>query len=122
MAGWEELECGDERGGDGFGLLVARFRAGEVVGRAVEECVGERLERPASPRPVGSGASIPAATSSRACRRPAARRRLRRRFVAIRCSRVRGEARCSNPADPCQADGSGSCRASCASWIEPGIR
>jgi hypothetical protein len=38
------LQYGHERQGDGFGLLVARFRAERRVDRAFEESVGIWLE------------------------------------------------------------------------------
>ena len=55
-------------------------------------------------------------------RRLAARRAFRHRLVAIRNSQVRSEARPSNPARPCQAASSVSCRASSASAKDPSIR
>src|SRR4029453_2859646 len=41
---WEELQCGHESQGDGFGLLVPRFRAERHVRRTLEKRVRKWLE------------------------------------------------------------------------------
>ncbi len=44
LARRQELQCGHEGQGDGFGLFVAGLRAGRHVDRTLEEGVGEWLE------------------------------------------------------------------------------